>query len=249
MPLAQATARQMITLAMKEANVIGVGQTPLAEDINDCFIYLQEMCSQWQARRWMVPSLTDIFTLGNNQESNTIGVGGYWDVPRPNQIKGAYFIQVGTGSTPVSLPLRMVYAYEDYIRIAVKDLTNFPTICFYDGQFNPNGTNGALLGNVFIWAIPTSAYEIHLLLESDLGWPTNLNSVFTLPDEYAEAVRYNLAIRICSAYGVDAKSSTVTLAKVALNTIKVANTQIPEMTMPAALRKGKGFSLWNPDGY
>lgn len=233
----------MIILSLKEAGVLGVGQTPLSEDINDCFIYLQRLTSQWQKRRWMVPSLSDIFTLGNNQKSNTIGPGGYWNVPRPNQIKGGYFIQVGTGSTPVSLPLRMIYAYEDYIRIAVKDLTNFPTICFYDGQFAGG------LGNVFIWAIPTPAYEIHLLVESDLGWPTNLNSVFTLPAEYAEAVHYNLAIRICSAYKVPADSSTVTLAKVALNTIKVANTQIPELQMPDSLRKGRSFSLWNPDGY
>lgn len=247
MPLNQKTARDIIILALKEAGILGVGQSPLAEDINDCFTYLQEMTSQWQKRRWMVPSLTDIFTLGNNQESNTIGIGGYWNVPRPNQIKGGYFIQTGTGITPVSLPLRMVYAYENYAQIAVKTLNSFPEICFYDGQFNLVGGN--LLGNIFIWPIPTPVYEIHLLVESDLGWPTNLNSLFTLPDEYAEAVRYNLAIRICSAFGVDVKSSTVTLAKVALNTIKVANTQIPEMNMPAALRKGKAFSLYNPDGY
>lgn len=247
MPLNAATARAMIILSLKEAGVLGVGQTPLAEDINDCFTYLQEMTSQWQARRWMVPSLTDIFTLGNNQESNTIGVGGYWNVERPDQIKAGYFIQQNTGTNAVSIPLRMVYAYENYAQITVKDLNSFPQICFYDNEFNLVG--GELLGNIFIWPIPTPAYEIHLLIKSDLGWPSNLNSVFTLPKMYSEAVRYNLAIRICSAYGVEAKSSTVTLAKVALNTIKVANTQIPEMTMPAALRKGKGFSLWNPDGY
>lgn len=249
MPLNQATARDMILLAQKEAGIIGVGQTPLAEDTNDAFTYLQRMTSQWQKRRWMVPSLTDISMPGNGAISNTIGTGGYWNVPRPTQIKGAYFVQNSVGNNPVSFPLKVIYAYEDYIRITIKNLPAFPQIIFYDAQFNPTGTNGALLGNVFVWPIPSSIYTIYLLIESELGWPATLDSVFTLPDEYSEAVHFNLAIRLCSAYQVDVKPSTVNLAKIALQTIKVANTQIPEMQMPSTLRRGKAFSLWNPDGY
>lgn len=237
------TARDFITLALKESGVLGVGQTALPEDINDCFVLLQRLTAQWQKRRWMIPGLTDIVQIGNNAVSNTIGTGGYWNVPRPDKIQAGYFVQLNTGQSPISLPLSQVFSYEDYYRITVKNLNTQPSVFFYDGQ------NNAGLGNIFIWPIPSATYQIHLLVKSQLGWPTTLDSAFTLPDEYAEAVHYNLTLRICSLYQVDPKPSVGGLAKVALNTIKVANTQIPELQMPAALRQGKAFSLWNPDGY
>ncbi len=192
----------------------------------------------------MVPGLTDIVQVGNNAKSNTIGPGGYWNFPRPDKIQAAYFIQLGTGITPVSLRLNVISSYEDYARIAVKDLNTFPTTVFYDANNNAQGQ-----GNVFVWPIPSSIYEIHLIVKSQLAWPTNINSAFTLPDEYAEAVHYNLALRICSAYQVDPKRGTGGLAKVSLNTIKVTNTQIPELQMPPALQRGNTFSIFNPDGY
>lgn len=242
MPLDIKTARDFIILALKEAGILGVGQTPLAEDVNDCFVLLQRMTSTWQKKRWMIPGLTDIFQIGNNAISNTIGPGGYWNFPRPDKIQAAYFIQLGTGPTPVSLKLDVIKSYEDYARIAIKNLNAFPSSIFYDQN------NNAGLGNIFVHPIPSSIYEIHLIVKSQLSWPANINSAFTLPDEYGEAVHYNLAIRVCSAFGNDPKKLTAKLAKTSLNTIKVTNTQIPTLLMPVALNQGKSFSLFNPDG-
>ncbi len=318
------TARDIITLALKEATVLGVGQTPLAEDINDSFTLLKNMLAQWQKRRWMVPALVDISNPGNDQRSNTIGPGGYWNIQRPVDVKGGYVVQLNTGQTPVSLPLIKIFSYEEYIRITVKNLNSLPDHFFYDGAFP--------LANVFIWPIPSSIYECHLLVErqlaftgivdgtivggtgyvdatyldvpltggrgtgatanitvsgnavtelaiidhgknyvitdvlsasnTDLGGAgsgftytiteldDNLDYEFDLPDEYQEAIHYNLAIRLISAYAVENPSpQTGVLAKVALNTIKKANSQIPTMVMPRGLRRVGGFSLWNPDGY
>jgi hypothetical protein len=53
------TARDFITLCLREAGVTGVGQTPLPEDITDGFTILSRMLSQWQKRRWLVPNLID----------------------------------------------------------------------------------------------------------------------------------------------------------------------------------------------
>ena len=242
--LASTTARDFVTLAMKEAGILGVGQSLLAEDINDGFTYLQRMMNQWQLRRWVVPSLQDISSPGNDQISNTIGPGGYFNVSqKPDRINAGYFFQLNTGQTPISLPLAPVMSYEDYARITVKQLNTQPEYFFYDNQ------NNAGLGNVFIWPIPSAFYEIHLIVKSDLDWPTDVDSVFNLPDEYAEAIHFNLALRFCSAYGLEPKRSTIALGKAALSTIRVANAQIPELIMPSGLRNGKAFSLWNPDGY
>ncbi len=72
-----------------------------------------------------------------------------------------------------------------------------------------------------------------------------------MPPEYEEALMYNLAIRAASYYQVELLASTLKLAKAGLNTIRKNNTQIPRLQMPNApgLRRGRAFSLYNPDGY
>ncbi len=103
------------------------------------------------------------------------------------------------------------------------------------------------LGNIYIWPIPSASYRIYLTIKTDLGFPTTVDSVFDLPEEYLEAIHYNLALRICSGYQVQPEQSTMKLAKSSLNTIRVANTQIPTLVMPAALQGPRGFNIYNPD--
>lgn len=238
------TARQILTLAFKEAGILGVGQSLLSEDIADGYTYLTRMMKAWQKKRWLVPALTTINALGNDAISNTIGLTGHFSYSvRPDKIQSAYFTQVNSGSNPVSYPLLDLFSRENYDRIALKSLNSFPTHFFYD-----NAWAGGL-GNIFITPIPSASYRIYLSIKTDLGFPTDVDSTFDLPDEYLEAIHYNLAIRLCSGYQVQPEPSTMKLAKSSLNTIRVANTQIPTLIMPAALQGQRGFSIYNPDGY
>ena len=318
------TARDFITLALKEAGVIGVGQTALDEDINDSFTLMQRMLSQWQKRRWLVPMLIDIVTVGNSLKSNLIGPGQFYNTPRPAKIEAGWFIQLNSGGNPVSMPLRQIFSYEDYAYwVSVKDLNSFPYCFFYDGAFP--------YGNVYIWPIPSSIYQIHLLVRGAIGFLTEISAgsivtagslyvnatyvavpltggtgsgatadivvgggvvttvtivdggngyvtgdvlsasnanlggagsgftwkvtnltgtvdtEFNMPLEYEEAIHYNLAVRLCSAYNRQVKPSTSHLAKEALNTIRVSNAQISTLRMPTGLVKGKAFNIWNAD--
>src|ERR1019366_5207944 len=122
---------------------------------------------------------------------------------------------------------------------------------FYDGRWP--------LGNIFFWPIPNSTYECHLLIQQQLGWPiavtnpptagTGLDTVFTLPEEYQEALFYNLSLRISAMYQFPASAETKMFAKTSLNTIRTDNTQVPKLVMPAGLRRGKAFNIFNADGY
>lgn len=166
------TVRSFIELALKEAGVLGVGQTPLAQDTNDTFVLLQRMIAQWQRRRWLVPGLTEVIKLGNNQKSNTIGPGQYYNCPRPDKIEAGWFVQVNTGQNPVSIPLTQIFSYQDYSRIAIKELNSFPQSFFYDAHFP--------YGNIFIWPIPSAIYQIHLLIKEIIGFATGLLAGETL---------------------------------------------------------------------
>lgn len=161
------TARDIITQAQKDCGVLGSGQTMNAEDTNDALIRLQNMMAQWQKKRWLVPSLFDVSAPGNNAVSNKIGNGQYWNTPRPDKIRAGYFIQLN-GNNQVSFPLWPMFSYEDYTRISLKQLNSFPTRYFYDGAFP--------YGNVFIWPIPSPSYEIHLIIPSQLGFSTTIES-------------------------------------------------------------------------
>lgn len=328
------TARDLCIDALKESGALGVGQTPLAEDINDAFTRLDRMVAQWQKKRWLVPSLQSIYKIWPGTKSVTVGINGFFDIQRPNDVKGGYIIQINTGSNPVSLPLKKIFSYEDYIRIAVKDLPSLGTYFFYDGQFP--------LANLFVWPVPQDGqYEVHILIESLLGFGStitsaviesggtlytdgiynnvpliasgifqssvgsgataditvtagaiavvnlltggqdyvindslsvnpadvggtgggflylvrnigpNINTEIVMPPEYEEALMYNLAIRVCSMFQVPPMDETRRLAKASLNTIRVANTQIPALIMPnvPGLRTGPAFNIWNADGY
>ena len=70
------TPSDLITQALKIANVIGVGQTPNATDTNDCFNQLNMMLAQWQRRRYMVYNLVTVSKVATGQVSYTIGTGG-----------------------------------------------------------------------------------------------------------------------------------------------------------------------------
>lgn len=242
-PIAPMTARDIIILALKECGVLGVGQTPLAEDINDGYTLLRRMTAQWNKKRWLVPALIDISMPGNDNKSYTIGPGGYFNVPRPPEIKGGYIVQLNTGSTPVSLPLKDLFSYENYIQISVKDLNSLPYSFFYDGEWP--------LGNIFVWPVPNNSYQLHFLVQAVLNFPDpllGLDTIFHLPEEYEEALHYNLAVRLFSMYQLDEKPSTVNLAKTSLNTIRSNNTQVPTLGMPVGLRRPKAFNLFNADG-
>lgn len=326
------TARSIIELAMKEAGVLGVGQSLLAEDINDGFTLLNNMLAQWQKRRWLVPNLMEVVAAGNGNKSNLIGPGQYYNSARPDKIQAAYFKQLtgGISANQVSYPLIPIWSYENYANIALKELATWPIYFFYDAKFP--------YGNVYIWPIPDNTYEIHLIVKGPIGFTieleagniTNagagyvngnyvavplvnltgfgsggtaditvvggivtvfaihnpgdgyevndqltvlnsslggtgagflwtvtkvtddLNAQFNMPPEYEEAIHYNLCVRLTSMYQYPPNPVQGQLAKIALNTIKNANAQIPTLSMPNSLRfnrNGNNFYIFNADQY
>lgn len=202
------SARDIIEQAQKDSGVLGIGQTMNSEDTNDALIRFQNMIAQWQVRRWLVPSLYDISMPGNGSKSNKIGPGQYWNTIRPDKIMAAYFIQLNSGvSSPVSFPLWPTLSYEDYSRISLKELNSWPTRFFYDNAFP--------YGNVFIWPIPSSQYEIHLILKSALGFSTTISdaSITTAGTSYTNGVYLAVPLvnLLASQVGISA-TANVTVA-------------------------------------
>lgn len=247
-PITSATANDIIRLALKMAGVLVAGQTPTAEDVNDSLTLLNSMIATWSQNRWLVYHLVDIACQSTGKTSYSVGPGADFNVTRPDRLQYAYarLENAETSGTPVvgslseiDYPLGIMQTHEEYAALTLKQLTSFPTVCFYDATF-PQGT-------LYVWPIPSTHFELHILLKETLPQFTNLNQQFNLPPEYYEALLYNLAGRLQVLYRQPVDKAIVALADAAMNTIRVANHRVPLLRMPYGLSR-VGGGAWPAHG-
>lgn len=73
------TVGDICSAALKECGYLGVGQTALAEDMNDAWARLQWMLQQWQEQRWMVYHLRDYALVSTGAQQYTFGPNGQFN--------------------------------------------------------------------------------------------------------------------------------------------------------------------------
>lgn len=237
------TPADIIARTLKTAGIVGVGQTPSAEDMADSFQVLNDMLGLWSRRRWLVYHLVDKALPMTGAASFSIGPGGNVDMVRPDKIEAAYVRLLNGANKPVDVPLDVISAEEDWARVTVKGLGGFPQAVFLDSGY-PAGT-------LYVWPIPAAGvYEVHIVLKADLVQFATITDQVNLPPEYLEAIRFNLAGRLLIEYDKPQRNDIASLAKAALNTIRNANYQVPELRMPDDLpgQQGGGYNLYSNQG-
>lgn len=230
------TPADLILQTLKRSGVIGIGQTPDAIDMNDAFDTLNGMIAQWNRKRWLVWSLDDISFVSTGAQSYTIGLGQQFNTPRPDRIEAAYsrLLPNNIGQT-LDTPLYVIQSPEEYSRITLKQLSTWPTSIWYDTQFP--------VGFIRPWPVPTAnMYEIHILVKNQIVPFTSIteNISEVVPPEYFEALSWNLAARLRPSYGMAPDPQVIALAKIALNTLRQANNQIPTLELPYGYPRGRG---------
>ena len=238
------TTGDLITFVLRASGINGVGQTPLAEDSNTGLDFLRMIIAQWQRKRWMVWNEQELSKVSTGANYYSIGPGQDFDSPRPDEIHAAWCrLKPFSGPNAVDISLAIIDSHEDWAGIGVKDLKSLPAAVFYDSSFP--------IGRVYFWPVPpASDYEMHLVVKATLPTYTTLTDPLGLPDEYMEALMWSLCVKMQMAYGLPARPDHVAAMKVAVDTIKLANTQIPQLGMPAALagRRGGDVSSWQGKG-
>jgi hypothetical protein len=222
------TTGDLISFALKTCGVLGIGQTAQAEDSNDALVLLQVTLAGWQRKRWLVPNLTDVALLSTGAASYTIGVGGDFNVPRPDRVLSGFFRMTITTPPQVDIPMSVISTREEYNHVVLKGLSTFPAGVFYDSAFP--------MGVLHFWPVPPAGeFEMHLTLKSALPVYVGLTDPINLPPEYLEALLYTLAVKLALNYGLDPRPGHVAAMTSAIQTIRLANAQIPELPMPAAV--------------
>lgn len=243
------TPYDLILQALKRTGVIGQGQTPDAEQMNDAFDDLNGMIAQWNRKRWLVWAIDDIAFTSTGALTYTIGPAADFDTPRPDKIEAAYIrLLPVSNNQPIDTWLDIINSHEDYATITLKNLQTWPTNVFYDSQFP--------VGVLNFWPIaPANMFEMHVLVKNQIVPFTSIQEVISdqVPPEYFEALSWNLAARLRPSYQLPPDIQITNLAKIALNVLRQANVQVSTLKMPYGVpsnnSRGYGWTLGISGGF
>lgn len=245
MALPTVTPRDLITLALKDAGVVAMdGQTASAGWMNDGLSRINMMVMQWQVKRWLIYRINSHGVVSTGAVSYTVGPAA--DIPlavRPERLEAAFFRQLSPAApNQVDYPLRLIQSREEYNDLAMKQLGSFSNSLFYDNDFP--------LGVIYPWPVPqANLYSIFITTKDIMGRWENLSDTLVIPEEYYNALRFNLAVELRNAADLPPQPVMVQLAKVSLNTLRGANAQIPVLTMPEQLPGSGGrYNVFSDQG-
>lgn len=233
------TWSELIGLIFRDSGVLGVGQTLQAQDTTDAQHRLNMMLAQWKRRRWLVYNLVDHSISMDGSLFYTIGAGEDIDTARPDKIESAFVRQtVQSAPNQVDYPLKLIFAYEDYSRLALKNLAAGPSrYLFYD--------SGWPLGKLYPWPLASSQFDLHVQVKNELTSVTSLAAEVNLPPEYEFAIYANQMKMTRSAYRLPPDPVIDNMAKGALETLRSSNFQVPTLNMPNSLRGRGAYNIWS----
>jgi hypothetical protein len=230
------TARDQIYGALRLIGQLAEGETPSADTAQDSLTAMNQMIDSWSTERLSVFATQDeTFTWPASTETRTMGPTGQFASTRPVQVDDSTYFKSGNLSYPLSLINR-----EQYSAVALKSSTStFPQVLFVDMGM-PDIT-------MYLWPVPTSAVEFHVISVRQLTQPANLSTTLVFPPGYLRAFRFNLALEIAAEFGVEPPPRVVQIAKVAKRNIRRINNPDNLMSMPYALvsRRRDNFNIFS----
>lgn len=236
------TAAALINLAFKDSGVLGVGQTPRAEDTNDALLRLNLMIGQWSRRRWLVYCLVDSSVVCDGSLRYSVGAGGDINITRPDRIEAAYIRQVNASpQTPIDWPLELIESREEYSQIAIKTLAAAPSeYLFYESSFP--------LGYIYPWPLPNDQYSVHILTKAVLQQFAAVSDNVLLPPEYEHLIYVALVNQMRGAYRLKPDPYYIGLQKAAFSTIRKSNFQVGRLSLPPGINKGPAYNVYADRG-
>jgi len=223
------TARATIQGALKLIGVLDPAETMQSADSDDGLFMLNNMVDAWNLERLSIFSLTEL-PVTFSGASATIGPLMTVNTPRPIRIESAFWRR-----SSIDYPLRVV-TDQEYSDISMKSSSGDPEVIYYDA--------GSPTGSVYVWPVPASTdYRITVL--NQLTAFADLDTLYDLPQGYAKALMYALAIELAPLYQ---KEASTTVARVYVNvmrTLKRANVVVPILCAPLPGNTGNDIGRIN----
>ena len=231
----------VIKISLGELRVLKPGESPEAEETEDCVKRLNAMIASWAATEgFMLFTLTEeTRALTAGTESFTIGSGADQDSVRPSRIDSRSFIRDASGNdTPIN-----IITLAEYNSLSTKSPSNgLPADLYYDPAY-PYGT-------VHLQPPPASGYTLHLVSEKQFTAFEDAYTSFAFPPEYLRCMGYNLAVEMAGPYNKQLSPSTVAIAqqtKKAIKGLNAASRPIPRdfSNVPCVGGGGRSFNFYS----
>lgn len=204
------SALDIITGAAKLIGVVFKSEALASDEANDGLVALNEMLDSWSNDNLITTADTlESFNL-TGAASYTIGTGGNFNTTRPISIISAV---VRLASVDYSLKVISPEQYQQ--EVPIKSITSpIPQYLVYDNAYP--------LGNITMYAVPTSGSTLRLLCDKPISNLSALTTTVDFPPGWKEALKYNLAIRLAPSYGVPVPDDVRQGAKESKGAIKRA---------------------------
>lgn len=225
------TALDIIKRARRLIGALAVGETLEDELAQDGLEALNSMLDSWSINELTVyTNKTSTHTLTQVQ-SFTIGIGGAFNVARPDRIESAYITVSGNDY------IMRIIDDEQWNAITDKDTTStIPSYLKYDAAVP--------LGVISLFPIPNGVASLTINSYQPLQRFINLTDVVVLPSGYERAIASNLALEIAPEAGRQVSQELVKIARESKASIMRINARQPVLGMDSSLVTASRFGAW-----
>lgn len=225
---------QLLTNALQDGGIVGIDEAIEQPMLDRSFRQANWLLAQWARKRWLVYRIHDYSFVCTGAQTYSVGRGLVVDInPRPDRLEYAFLRFLGS-PTPVDIPVDIIQSHENYALIPVKNIGTIAWRIFYDPEWP--------VGVLRPWPVPQGGgkYEIHVGFKVVLPRFASLQQPINFPPEYEAALNWCLARRLRASYQMPADPEITSLARDALNTIRLANQQVGVLSMPRGLPGMRG---------
>lgn len=223
------TVNDLLIATLKLIGAIAKSETPDADEMADAFARLNSMIDGWAAQSTTIYAIVpSTYPLVAGQQVYQIGPGAPdFNAVRPLIIQDAGIIT--TTVTP-NFELPMTILTEDqWAQVTIKaQASTLAWYLYYDKAFP--------LGNIKLWPVPNvGGLQLALYVPTQISQFANPTDTIILPPSYEEALRYNLAVRLCPEWGRPLDPVVGALAAKTFATLQVANKRLDTLGVDASL--------------
>jgi len=243
-------ALDLISSAARLVGIVASGETLSGAESADALLILQQMIDTWQADGLKIFSENiNIFPFVLGQQTYTLGTGGNFSMVRPAKIQRMGCQILSNPTQPSEIPITLL-DFDGWANVRVKNISgSYPLFCYPDYGFVGNPP----VMTLNFWIIPGLACNCVIYSWNPLTtFPDLATTDIIFPPAYAEALRYNVAIRLATEFpGTPLRPELVAVAASTLEALKDINLPAPVLRCDPGLSGQTSWPAydWRSDTY
>lgn len=186
------TRDDVINASLRTLGVIGVGESPVSEDLTNCSQALNILIKSWVKDGiplWVTQDISVPCVTG--QDTYSLGPTGDIVMSRPMRIVDAFIRDSNNLDTTL-----IQISRQEYDVLGNKFSQGIPNQFYYDNQI-PNG-------NLILYNVPVdSTRTIHIQIQRQFYDMTNGTDNFDFPSEWFQALKWGLIAEVAAEYGAN----------------------------------------------